>query len=121
MYPIAASTSTQIEFSPKSTLNVARQLLLSRSATPLRSTDVGVLSFASTKHNNAYLNGSSEQEDVLKRHSSLLACVGSPAAQQIYKVHKTTASFGLTGTCISRCDDHPPVRWRDSVPVPVSL
>lgn len=86
-HPIIPSASTQIEFSPKSTLNVARQLLLSRSADPLRSTDVGVLSFASAKRNNAHLNGSSEQEDVLKRHSSLLACLGGPAAQQFYKVH----------------------------------
>ncbi|KAI0716445.1 hypothetical protein C8Q76DRAFT_724277 [Earliella scabrosa] len=86
-HPLTPSPSTQIEFTSKSTLHIARELSLVRSTDPLRSTDVGVLSFASAKRTDSYLNGSSEQEDVLKRSSSLLASLGSAAADQFYKIH----------------------------------
>ena len=80
--------SVQVEFSRKSTLNVARQLALSRRTNSQMSTDIGVLSTASSKRNTSHLVGSSEQEDVIKRTSSLLANLTSPAAQTVYNIHK---------------------------------
>ncbi|KAI0739074.1 hypothetical protein C8Q80DRAFT_1203828 [Daedaleopsis nitida] len=87
-HPISPLPPVQIEFSSKSTLTIARQLALSRSNDPLRSTDVGILSCASSKRTDAHLKGSSEQEDVLIRHSSLLACLGSPAGREFYTFHR---------------------------------
>ena len=82
--------STQIEFIRSSTLNVARNLSITRSQDPLNSTDIGVLSFASAKRpGGGYLHGSSEQGDTMARLSSLVASLASPAAQGFYEEHRT--------------------------------
>ncbi|RPD55998.1 hypothetical protein L227DRAFT_579213 [Lentinus tigrinus ALCF2SS1-6] len=86
-HPKSPFPSMQVEFSRKSTLTVARQLALGRSTYPLKSIDIGVLSSASSKRNVSYLVGSSEQEDVIKRSSSLVASLTGPVAQAVYTIH----------------------------------
>ena len=89
-HPHTPLPTTQIEFTRSSTLNVARNLSTIRSQDPLKSTDIGVLSFASAKRpGGGYLHGSSEQEDTIARLSSLVASLASPAAQDFYKEHRT--------------------------------
>ncbi|TBU23163.1 hypothetical protein BD311DRAFT_769014 [Dichomitus squalens] len=88
-HPTALFPPTQIEFTRSSTLNVARNLVTTRSQDPLKSTDIGVLSFASAKRpGGGYLHGSSEQEDTIARLSSLVASLASPAAKDFYKEHR---------------------------------
>ncbi|KAI1788666.1 hypothetical protein LXA43DRAFT_1024537 [Ganoderma leucocontextum] len=88
-HPLSPFPATQIEFTRSSTLNVARNLAIARSQDPLKSTDIGVLSFASAKRpGGGYLHGSSEQEDTIARLSSLVASLASPAAQDFYKEHR---------------------------------
>ena len=88
-HPATVFPSTQVEFTRSSTLNVARNLAMTRSQDPLNSTDIGVLSFASAKRpGGGYLHGSSEQEDTIARLSSLVASLASPAAKDFYKEHR---------------------------------
>lgn len=87
--PPSPFPSMQVEFSRKSTLNVARQLALSRSTDPSKSSDIGILSSASDKRNGSYLVGSSEQEDVIKRSSSLVASLTGPVGQAFYDIHRS--------------------------------
>ena len=97
-HPRTPLPTTQIEFTRSSTLNVARNLSTIRSQDPLKSTDIGVLSFASAKRpGGGYLHGSSEQEDTIARLSSLVASLTSPAAQDFYKEHRTFRSEDGSG------------------------
>ena len=86
---------TKIEFSPRGPLTTARRLartmlsLRMQRASGLHETSLGVLSFASPKRPcGGFLQGGDEQEDKIARHSSLLASLSSPAAQQFYQEHK---------------------------------
>lgn len=99
-WPTARSTvspvaETKIEFSPRGPLTTARRLartmlsLRMQNASGLHETSLGVLSFASPKRPcGGFLQGGDEQEDKIARHSSLLASLSSPAAQQFYQEHK---------------------------------
>ncbi len=87
--PSSPFLSTRVDFSRKSTLNVARQLALSYSSDLLHSSQIGLLSSASDKRNSSYLIGSSEQEDVIKRSSSLVANLTGPVGQAFYDVHRS--------------------------------
>ncbi|KAI0691198.1 hypothetical protein BC835DRAFT_1279645 [Cytidiella melzeri] len=92
--PSSASATTCFDFVHGSTLASARQLShISSSST------VGVLSFASPKKPACgYLNGADEQEDVIARHSSLIASLTSDAARPFYQEHrfyKTDDGSGL--------------------------
>ncbi|TFK87360.1 hypothetical protein K466DRAFT_586446 [Polyporus arcularius HHB13444] len=87
--PSSPFLSMRVEFSRKSTLNVARQLALLHSSDLLQSSQIGLLSSASDKRNSSYLIGSSEQEDVIKRSSSLVANLTGPVGQAFYDVHRS--------------------------------
>lgn len=80
----ALTTSTSIEFSHVTTLSAARHLSTSGTPPP-----IGLLSSASPKRpGGGYLHGGDEQEEVLARHSSLVASLSSDAAKGFYKEHK---------------------------------
>ncbi|KZT69690.1 hypothetical protein DAEQUDRAFT_811226 [Daedalea quercina L-15889] len=86
---------TMIDFFPRGPLTTARRLSrttlslrMQRASSPNESS-LGVLSFASPKRPcGGFLQGGDEQEDKIARHSSLLASLSSPAAQQFYQEHK---------------------------------
>ncbi|OSD01406.1 hypothetical protein PYCCODRAFT_1436330 [Trametes coccinea BRFM310] len=88
--PANTYPSTQIEFTRKSTLTVARQLALARGQLDTSTTDIGVLSFASPKRpGGGYLHGGDEQEETIARLSSLVASLDAPDAKQFYQEHRT--------------------------------
>lgn len=80
-----SSSQTIIDFVPHSTLAAARrQAQSSPSDTP-----IGILSHASRKNpGGGCLHGGDEQEEMLARHSSLIASLNTPAGQQFYQEHK---------------------------------
>jgi uncharacterized protein (TIGR02452 family) len=79
-----AFTKTTFDFAHSSTLSVARQQHNNNAPHP-----IGVLSFASPKKPAyGYLNGADDQEDVIARHSSLVASLSSDAARPFYQEHK---------------------------------
>ncbi|KAI0345180.1 hypothetical protein BDW22DRAFT_1004950 [Trametopsis cervina] len=79
-----APTTSSLDFVHSSVLATARQLITAGAPSP-----IGVLSFASPKKpGGGYLNGADEEEDVLARHSSLVASLSSDAARGFYKEHK---------------------------------
>ncbi|CCM04648.1 uncharacterized protein FIBRA_06832 [Fibroporia radiculosa] len=90
--PSVPPAKTILEFSPHSTLTVARRLAMAASDYGLSSfptPSVGVLSFASSKRpGGGFLHGGNEQEETIARLSSLVASLGVPAAQQFYKEHR---------------------------------
>ncbi|KAH9917545.1 uncharacterized protein B0H18DRAFT_1096481 [Fomitopsis serialis] len=92
---VQSVAETKIDFSPRGPLTTARRLArttlslrMQRASSPNESS-LGVLSFASPKRPcGGFLQGGDEQEDKIARHSSLLASLSSPAAQQFYQEHK---------------------------------
>lgn len=82
--PLSSATSTSVEFVHSSTLSAARRLSTNGAPSP-----IGVLSFASPKKPaSGYLNGADEQEDVIARHSSLIASLTADSARGFYKEHR---------------------------------
>ena len=82
--PQSAITTTSIDFIHGSSLSAARRLSMDH---PHAS--IGVLSFASPKKPaSGYLNGADEQEDVIARHSSLIASLSADSARGFYQEHR---------------------------------
>ncbi|KAI0086615.1 hypothetical protein BDY19DRAFT_959416 [Irpex rosettiformis] len=80
----SSTTTTSFDFVHSSTLSAARQLSIANSPSP-----IGVLSFASPKRPaSGYLNGADEQEDVIARHSSLIASLTADSARGFYQEHR---------------------------------
>jgi len=93
---VARTHQSTIEFTRNTTLTTARTLshsyphLWTHDRASLARTTLGVLSSASPKRpGGGFLHGGDEQEEVIARHSSLVASLSAPAAQDFYKEHRS--------------------------------
>lgn len=92
------SSGTVVDFMHCSTLTAARRIYSSATSKDTPPSPVGVLSFASPKKpGGGYLHGGDEQEEVIARHSSLVASLSSPAAQAFYQEHRKYRSEDGSG------------------------
>ncbi|OCH89874.1 hypothetical protein OBBRIDRAFT_793859 [Obba rivulosa] len=98
------TTKTTFEFTRNTPLTTARRLsrsdphLWTHDPFSLARTRLGVLSFASPKRpGGGFLHGGDEQEEAIARHSSLVASLAAPAAQDFYREHRSFKSEDGSG------------------------
>lgn len=89
----APRPATTFEFTQHSTLTAARCIALTTPdlySSNHSQTSLGILSYASRRRpGGGYLRGGDEQHERIARHSSLVASLSAPAAQEFYKEHRT--------------------------------
>ncbi|EED79482.1 predicted protein [Postia placenta Mad-698-R] len=89
----ATRSATTFEFTQHSTLTAARRIALTTPdlhSSNHSQTSLGILSYASRRRpGGGYLRGGDEQHERIARHSSLVASLTAPAAQEFYKEHRT--------------------------------